>query len=504
MDKSISKINEFYNLYKDSPNTIEKHNFYIHKQLPELLKKFNNQEIRRIFLEKESEKYINDFLTNPENQYFYIKNTDVFIHYDGKIYKSINEDELWMEILTDITSKQTLLDLKQKIKNTIVNKIKEKNIFSTIPESYTVQHIINFFTPILFETKEDVKHFLSVIGDNILNKKTNVSYFVNIESKTFFDTLENVTQYYFGNKLNITTNIRYRYRGENYQNTRIIYFKKTIKNNSFWLPFLKENLFNLLVVSCHYSTRYVNADNYANQRNLIFKNKIFYLKNNTKTNIIHDFMCEMANTGTENDKISFNNIHFLWKIYLKKKNIPNIILKSEFEKIVKEGFCHNNNYLTKIKSIYLRNVKLFKKFWQNNIIYDINDEMEISEIYAILINWFETNKIYESNFTEENLKDMIEYFYSDITINDNKFLLGIKCKLWNKQDDILESFVNKFNKNINKKISIYDSYILYCKYSNNNNKILTVSKKYYYKYINNIIPKKFINEGNILKSYWEN
>ena len=55
----------------------------------------------------------------PKIKYFYIKNTDVFIHYDGKSYTSINEDDLWMEILTDITSKETLLDFKQKIKDTI-------------------------------------------------------------------------------------------------------------------------------------------------------------------------------------------------------------------------------------------------------------------------------------------------------------------------------------------------------------------------------------------------
>ena len=84
MEKAITKINEFYTLYKDSDNTLEKLDFYIHKQLPELLKKFNDQEIRRNFLEKESEKYINDFLTNPET-IFYIKNTDV-LYYDGKFY----------------------------------------------------------------------------------------------------------------------------------------------------------------------------------------------------------------------------------------------------------------------------------------------------------------------------------------------------------------------------------------------------------------------------------
>lgn len=502
MEKSLVKITELYKLYKSSPKLLEKLDFYITKQLPVILENLNEQEKKTLFLEKESKKYINDFLTNGERQYFYIKNTDIFIIYDNKNYNIINEDDLWMEILTDITSKEILLDFKQKIKNTIIEKIKKNELFPTIPESHTVQQIINFFTPILFNSKEDVKYFMSVLGDNILNKKINLYYFVPIESKDFFDTIESLAQYYFGTKLNLTNCIRYRYRGEDYKSSRIIYFKKIIKNKSFWLPFLKENLFNLLVVSTHYSTRYVNADNYVNKQNTNFKNKIFYLKNNTKTSIIHDFMCEMANSGTEDDKISFNNIYFLWKIYLKKKNIPNIILKSEFETILKNRFTYNNNHLTKIKSVYLRNIKLFKKFWQANVIKDDNDEIEISELYTLMINWLEKDNYDNINFTEENLQDMIEYFYNDVTIDTNKFLLGIKCKKWKKQEDILEAFQNKFNKDISNDLLIYDAYVLYCKYSNNNGKLLTVSKKYFYKYIGNVIPSNFIKDGYILSNYW--
>ena len=72
----------------------------------------------------------------------------------------------------------------------------------------------------------------------------------------------------------------------------------------------------------------------------------------------------------------------------------------------------------------------------------------------------------------------------------------------------MESFENKFNKsdiiekNTNHYLSIYDTYILYCKYSNNNNKILTVSKKYFEKYIIKLIPNEFIWNNNILLTYW--
>ena len=125
-------------------------------------------------------------------------------------------------------------------------------------------------------------------------------------------------------------------------------------------------------------------------------------------------------------------------------------------------------------------------------------------MHTLLLSWLENLDNYDTNFSEENLKDMIEYFCNDIKINGNKFLLGIKCKLWSKQDDILEAFKNKFNKNLTVNILLYDSYVLYCKYSNNNNKPLTVSKQYFYKYVSNVIQHEYIKDGYILLSYWEN
>ena len=125
---------------------------------------------KRIFLEKESKKYINSFFSNPEYQYFYIKNTDTFIDYDGYDYKIIPEDNLWFKILNDITEKKTLLEWKQQIKSKIIDYIKTKKILNSIPESLTIQNMINFFTPILFSNKEKVKYFFAIIGDNILGK----------------------------------------------------------------------------------------------------------------------------------------------------------------------------------------------------------------------------------------------------------------------------------------------------------------------------------------------
>ena len=293
MEGSLVKITSLYEMYKSSSGTITKLEYYINTQLPSLLEKFNVQERKLLFLEKESNKYINNFLTDPERQFFYIPLTDTFIKYDGENYIFVDEDSIWIIILNDITDKGILIECKQRVKNILIEKIKEQSLFKTIPESSTVQYVINFFTPTLFTSKEDVKHFMTLIGDNILNKKIDLNYFVPIESKLFFDTLESMCQYHFKSKLGITSTIRYRYRGEDYDKSRLLYFTNSIQNKSCWLSFMKDNLYNLLVVCCYYSTRYINADNYINKGNDIFKKKIFYLKNNTKQDLVNQFKQKM-------------------------------------------------------------------------------------------------------------------------------------------------------------------------------------------------------------------
>ena len=83
-------------------------------------------------------------------------------------------------------------------------------------------------------------------------------------------------------------------------------------------------------------------------------------------------------------------------------------------------------------------------------------------------------------------------------------MIGVKCVLWDKKKDISEAVQKKFNKTITSDLSLYDAYVMYCKYSNNNGKLLTVSKKYFYKYIDRIIPEQYIQNNYILFSFWKN
>ena len=501
MENLIVKITKLYEKHKKSPKTIDKLTYYIEKQLPALLDKYDAQEKRRIFLEKESKRYINSFLSHSEHQYFYIKNTDTFIEYDGCDYKIIPEDNLWFKILNDITEKKTLLEWKQQIKTKIIEQIKNKKILVSIPESQTIQNMINFFTPILFSSKEKVKYFFAIVGDNILGKTSQNHYFVQEKSKDFFEIIENLSGYYFDNKLNVSNNFKFKYRGQNYNDSRLIYFNNNIKNKSVWFSFIKENFLNFIVLCSHYSTRYVNAENYCLQRNDSFKKEIYFLKNNTKEEIVSNFLSKYTSINT-NNKVHSTDMLFLWNMFLKEKNIENIIYKVELENILRNKLSYSSGHYKNIDTTYENEIAIFKTFFDEYIVYDDDDELEISEIHKIL----QTKN--ECNITENLLEELINH-YTSYRSEDGKTIKNISCKLWDKQQEILESFENKFNKSKlleiqpNKSsISIYDAYILYCKYSNNNNKILTVSKKYFEKYIIKLIPNGFFCNNNILLSYW--
>jgi len=501
MENLIVKITKLYEKHKKSPKTIDKLTYYVEKQLPALLDKYDAQEKRRIYLEKESKRYINSFLSHSEYQYFYIENTDTFIEYNGCDYKIIPEDNLWFKILNDITEKKTLLEWKQQIKSKIIENIKSKKLLVSIPESQTIQNMINFFTPILFSNKEKVKYFFAIVGDNILGKSSQNNYFVQEKSKEFFEILENLSGYYFDNKLNISNNFKFKYRGQSYSSSRLIYFKNNIKNKSIWFSFIKENFLNFIVLCCHYSTRYINAENYSLQRKETFKSEIFYLKENPKEDIINDFINNFT-FKKEGNKIHSSDMQFLWNMFLKEKNIENIIYKVELENILRNKLEYNSGHYLNLYTQQGNKIKLFKTFFEKHIVYDDDDELEISEIYKILQN---KN---ECNITESLLEDLISH-YTSYRSEDGKTINNISCNLWNKQQEILESLENKFNKpdifqnNPNNYISIYEIYILYCKYSNNNNKILTVSKKYFEKYILKLIPNDFIWNNNILLTYWK-
>ena len=64
-------------------------------------------------------------------------------------------------------------------------------------------------------------------------------------------------------------------------------------------------------------------------------------------------------------------------------------------------------------------------------------EYEIGEICNLYKFWLKMPNSSQL-INQDLMKDMIEYFYPNIKIEEGKFLIGISCVMWNKQEDIRE------------------------------------------------------------------
>lgn len=186
LDTCLNIIKDLFNEYNSNPYITNRLNNYI-TNLPYLIQKtLKEQDDRQKYREKmneEKEYFISNFLQT--NNYCYCQNTELFFNYDGLHFYIYNEDEIQYKILYLITNGQKLMSIKHKIKSNIIKQIKDISPMSYIPESSTIQFVINNLYPALFKDKDSVKYFLTIIGDSILKKNENLTYIMSPMQKIF-------------------------------------------------------------------------------------------------------------------------------------------------------------------------------------------------------------------------------------------------------------------------------------------------------------------------------
>lgn len=475
MEKSLSMVMELYKKYESNDFVIEKLNETICNKLPieavcwykQYEKKNNNTK----------NKHIIQFMTG-KIQYFYISKSDFYIQYDGKNYLQIGEDELLYKILSKITEKKILLSDKQEIKDIIINKIKNTHIKDGIPESITIQNIINYFYPVLFKTKAEAKYFLTILGDNILNKKTEMKHILCKNSKIFLNHILFCYKDYF-NSNNIISSFKSLVKNELYDNFRLIDFKDTINNQVYWQFFVEQNILNIVSVAIHYSQRYENSETFLKEKVDCDINNILFFENNNQEKIV-DMFCNNYLVDISGDSLKEEEIKYLWLKFIEYKNIPELFddysLQKSLLKLSNEIIMKNDTLLYKThENIYI--FRKFLEFWNEKIIPDINDEIEISEIFYFFKKY---SGIKTTN--ERELLKIIEMQYPFIPITNNKTIFGYKCLDWDKRNSI-KGIINSLG--IKKDISKIELYKKYCKKVKKNK--MVVSKTYFIDNIDSIL-----------------
>ena len=155
-----------------------------------------------------------------------------------------------------------------------------------------------------------------------------------------------------------------------------------------------------------------------------------------------------------------------------------------------------------IKNKYFAFLETFFKFWRETITPDNEQEYELQELTQIFKSYCKTNK---SRATTNNIYKILNYYYPNVEVTDDKNILNISCNLWNKNSEIeifLSFYKNQMlTKNNEYKVSFYDVYNEYCNLCHKNGDFVA-NKKYFEKYIIQHIDDVHIQDDCFILSTW--
>lgn len=501
----LDSVDKFFQIYKDNDYMLQRIYNHIVINLPNTLENEAKNYERRInlnsYLSEEQQIFMQVFLS--KNNYYYLPNNGFFYEYNGKDYLIVREDEIIHKLLSSISKDRVLLQWKHKTKTNVIKQIKERNLFLSIPETDTIQNVLNVLYPSFFHSKSAAKYFLTIIGDNILKKNTNLNFFVTSKMKLLLDELDSVSMASIGCNNASSRFITKYHESHNLENFRLIKINEGFSND-YWREILKKIGLNLLCVAAHYSNRYENSDNFLNMKtDDELYNYAFTLKNTTQNDLVNKFINECLEKTNTEYKIEWKNLHFVWKQFLSNIGMPNIIFSTTLKNLLGESLTYDkeSDSFIGVTSKYLPFYKEFISFWESTItttnINDFENELEVDEICSLFKLWTKSKTV----LSEEYILKILKYFFTNVDIAEDKFILNITSNMWDKVADINSSFpyIKNYIKLEHKLtlISFDDIYTYYQNYCTINSIKFVVSKRYfekylYYKFVDYIVYEKFI------------
>ena len=256
---------------------------------------------------------------------------------------------------------------------------------------------------------------------------------------------------------------------------------------------MKNNSLELISVACFYSQLYTSPDNFIEECESHFlQNYTFLLKNNPEENIVQSFI-DTNIEKSENQTISWNNIHYIWKQFLDKNNYPSLMFSSQLKEILKIKLSYNEeNDSFQGTSVYLPYINQFLLFWNQHIT-ESNDTLLISELVQIYKHWYLKNNLPFST-KEKNILKILSHFFPTIHI-DKHTIQNVECNLWNKSQEI-EKIFDLYKLHFQEKVqnheielpffvSLFDIYQFYLSHLEQLNKTidLIINKKYFIEYL---------------------
>lgn len=454
-EELIKYIDELFTKYSDNSYMLNRLQFHIQNLSSTLemeCKKHDEKMNRMNELVNEQENFYKIFLS--KHQYYYMPYNNIYYEYDGKTYKIIHEDDIHYHLLSTITNEGKLTVWKHKTKQTLLKKIKERNLFTSVPETYTIQNVITLLSP-FFNNKNEIKYFLTVIGDCILkknsqNQNNSLMFFVNSELRKVISLIDSIAYITTGNS--IMSNFV-----SKYHETHNLSLYRIIGVNHILFDLFKNVLntiaIEFLCVATHYSERYTNSDNYLHAKSDTYlRNLSFFFVQNSIPTIVEQFMEQSIEPADEKNTITWKNMHYIWKLHLSSMNVPNVLYANTLKNTLKEKmkFLEEGSEILflGVTSKSLPSVSSFLSFWEQHI--SIENDNEFDNEYEIdeLLTLYKTQSLNtHTHIRDTEMINIIHHYFSPtVEVIDNKYITNIKCNLWDKQQDV-KDFLMHYKEN---------------------------------------------------------
>ena len=543
---TIAILSEIWNANAAIPGNeyiLERIHTYVKTQLPQSIKNYqtahSERETRKKSLALVADEITESFLNRTK--YFYCPASELYFTYNNQVrYSLIHEDEIHHRILsftsgangataspseTNRTSASISTSAKYRIKNKIIKSIQSRDILSSIPESRTIQNVIGQLYPALFRTRDHAKYFLTILGDVLLKKSAPLVYFIPPVAKEFIKDLGGECYSLFGSASNaFTTAFKFKYYEHQYKDCRVVDINAPAtpssasllssppgsRNAGFRLshmPDLKSTVIDVFCVAAHYSHRFGSADDFLRLhcKTPEVGAHAWFLRDRTDQQIINEFVEYATEPASADHEISMTNMLYLWKMYLSEFRLPTMFFAATLRaklaeyasaSVASDAFPHRT-------SRYLPVVSQFRQFWgEHCIVNDTEIELEIDELSTLFKDYTGGTM---GSASDTTLLGILRHFYPDIIIEDDKYILNVGCRLWNKNAEINEYLLQFKEQCISHNLSfpqpLYNAYEYYCGRCYAATKRRIISKRYFEKYFMEEYSE-YLDENSMITINW--
>lgn len=487
------KIDALVEKYRHSPHVLRALEHHIENVLPNVLTSVSERHERKETLKCESELFMCEFMAR--HRVYYCAHSELFFAYNGIHFSPIREDEIHHDILANITPSSTLHPWRYRTKVSTISAIKRRSPLSVIPESETIQHVLKLFYPSVFPNRNHAKYFLTVIGDALLDDTPEERiYLASPILKELVRRIGDHMSEAFGVH-GALHEVKFKYHGHEHANIRLLFIDEIRKRIESPSP-LNMYAMDIMCVAAHYSKRYGGADSFLTQTSdETLSNHALFMSNHRIEDLVDEFIVNSIQT-CQNASILSKHMLFLWKKYLQELNVPNVVFHDPLLSLFKARLKYDvtTDSFTHITSPLLPMVACFLEFWGSQML-DENDEeneLETGEVLLLFRRWSRRTTIEESFLVE-----LIRHFYPDTVIEESKYILGVRCALWNKRQEVMDS-LEVFRVVGQSGASLYDAYE---QYSQSLKGRIGVSKRYYEKVAQECLGDQVTQYG-IIASEW--